>query len=129
MDTKPSEKLSAAVGQFFDKVVEDPLLQLYFFETDISRLKQRFALYLAYLVGEWEGRYPGPDILKAHAGREIMDEAADKFTTMLVQTLRSAGVPTTEVDLIERKLVEQKLLVIDKVVTPDTHVYRPNRMG
>lgn len=129
METKPSDKLAAAVEQFFDKVVEDPLLQLYFYETDVARLKQRFALYLAYLVGGSEGRYPGPDVLKAHAGREIMDEAADKFTTMLVQTLRSAGVPAAEVDHIERKLAEQKLLVIDKVVTPDTHVYRPNRMG
>lgn len=125
----PSAALVAAVDHFFDEVSADPLLQLYFFDTDMAKHKQRFALYLGYALKDGETAYPGRNVLAAHTGRGIMDEAADKFVATLVQTLRDFNVPREDVDKLERKLSGLKDTVGDSFVSPDTHVYKPQRMG
>ena len=125
----PSAALVAAVDHFFDAVNADPLLQLYFFDTDMAKHKQRFALYLGHALKDAEAAYPGRNLLAAHTGRGIMDEAADKFVEKLVQTMRDFNVPGEDADKLERKLNGLKDTVGDSFVSPDTHVYKPQRMG
>ena len=126
---EPTAEVQGAVDHFFDKVTADPLLQLYFFDTDMAQHKKRFALYLAHVLKDNEAAYPGRNVLAAHTGRGIMDEAADRFVAELVQTLRDFKVPSGDVDKIERKLSGLKDTVGDGFVSPDTHVYKPQRMG
>jgi hemoglobin len=126
---QPDQVLAAAVSRFFDKVSEDPLLQLYFYDTDMARLKPRFATYLTHALHDDEATYPGRSVLAAHTGRGIMDEAADRFVESLVQTLREFGVPAANIEKLEGKLNALKDTVGDSFVSPDTHVYKPQRMG
>lgn len=121
--------ITAAVEKFFDKAAVDPLLKLYFADVNLARHKKHFASYLAYLAAGKESAYPGRDVLAAHVGRGIMDEAADRFVEELVQSLRDCGVPSAQVNALDGKLSGKKDLVGDSFVSPDTYVYKPQRMG
>ncbi|MGH7782814.1 MAG: hypothetical protein ACREO5_03085, partial [Candidatus Binatia bacterium] len=79
----PSDPLVKAIDRFFDVVIEDPLLKLYFFDTDIGRLKENFVTYLTYLFADKETQYKEKSLLAAHAGRDITDEAAARFSEKL----------------------------------------------
>jgi truncated hemoglobin YjbI len=118
-----------AVDRFFDKAAADSLLKLYFFNTDMAKHKQRFALYLAHLLDGVENTYPGRNVLAAHTGREIMDEATDRFIEELVRSLRESDVPSAQVEVIDKKLSAMKDLIGDSFVSPDKYVYKPQRMG
>lgn len=123
------DRLASAVNRFFDKVVEEPLLKLYFFNTDIAVHKGRFCSYLECVLADNESTYPGRSVLLAHTGHQIMDEAADIFVEMLVDTLRECEVAPNDIEKIHTRLSALKDLVVDKFVSPDTHVYKPQRMG
>lgn len=121
-------ELAPAIDTFFENVLADPLLSLYFLDADMPTLKQKFASYLAYALTDTESSYPGKNILKAHEGRNITDEAADSFGDKLLDALRNANLSPAELENLKTKLHRWKGLVIDKFVSPDTHVYIPQRM-
>ena len=124
----PTDALVNAVDKLFDAVIDDPLLKLYFFDTDMSRLKKSFGIYLTCLLIDQENKYPGRGILSAHEGRNITDEAAAIFSQRLLKALSESGVPPSDVEKIRGKLPALENLVVDKFVSPDTHVYIPQRM-
>lgn len=126
---EPSPAITAAVDKFFEKAASDSLLKLYFADVDLARHRKHFASYVAHLVAGKESAYPGRDLLAAHVGRGIMDEAADRFVEEFVQSLRDCGVPPAQVDALDRMLSGKKDLVGDSFVSPDTYVYKPQRMG
>jgi len=120
--------LAPAIDTFFEGVLADPLLSLYFLDTDISTLKQKFVTYLAYALTDAESSYPGKNILRAHVGRDITDEAADSFADKLLNALQDANLSAQELEKLKNKLPQWKDRVVDKFVSPDTHVYTPQRM-
>ena len=125
-----SDALVRGVDRFFDVAVPgDPLLKLYFMDTDLARHKAHFAVYLSHVLAGTEDRYPGRSVLAAHVGREIMDEATDVFVGKLAQALRDCGVPSADAGKIETKLAALKDTVVDSFVSPDKYVYKPQRMG
>ena len=125
----PTQALLDGVSSFFDGVMADSLLSLYFMNTDLEKHKERFALYLAHVLNNSEPNYPGRNAHQAHVGRGIMDEAADKFVDGVVQKLINSGLPDDDVTKIEQKLSDMKELVCDVFAPAKMHTYTPQRMG
>jgi hemoglobin len=116
--------LDTAVDKFFDKVVTDPFLRLYFKNSDMASLKQRFRTYLAHALKDDEQSYPGPSMYQAHVGRGITDEASGSFLTLLKETLEEVGVAPALIDHIDAKLRPVRDVVEDPVVFKKAHTYK-----
>lgn len=80
-----------AVGQFYVRVLADPLLASFFESADIGRLK---ALQFAFLSQAMGGprKYTGASMRHAHARLRIEDRHFTAVAGHLVETLRSLGV-------------------------------------
>jgi truncated hemoglobin YjbI len=128
MPTTPNsageQLLLAAVHKFYDKATQDPLLRLYFKNTDLTSLKQRFEKYLQYALQGKEEAYPGKSMYEAHTGRAITDEAADVFLEKLMETLVEMDVPQEQIEKLQARLAPVKDVVVDKVVFSKAHVYK-----
>ena len=125
---KPANKninMNKVVGIFFDKVVEDDLLSLYFLDTDMSSHKKKFAKYIGLLLTDKEQEYEGLDPFNAHKGRDIMDEATDRFRALLSETFTKSGMPAKDVNKLQKKLLAMEELVVGKFYPSGAYVYKP----
>jgi hemoglobin len=84
--------LTAAVDDFFGRLLADPVLGLFF----PAGVGPRHRAYLVTILGEALGgreRYRGPDIAVAHGGLGITDIHFDLAAAHLYGTLDGLGVP------------------------------------
>ena len=126
--TKPAKKsinLNKTVDLFFDKVVEDSLLGLYFLDTDMSAHKKKFSKYMELFLADKEKDYEGIDPFNAHKGRDIMDEATDRFNELLVETFAKSGMSPKDLKKLEKKLSAMEELVVGKFYPSGAYVYKP----
>lgn len=126
-DTK--DKLAAVVDRFFDRVTEDPLIGLYFEDTDLAAHKERFTAFLALMMADEEDTYQGKDVYNAHKGRDIMDEAHENFSRMLVEMLNGAGFAPADVERVEKKLSALKERVVGRFVPSGAYIFKPQKFN
>jgi methyl-accepting chemotaxis protein len=91
------EAISAAVDQFYERVLADEDLKHFFARTNLPRLKKRITQYLVQLLGGPAG-YKGRDMKAAHRHLAIDSSHFGKVAGHLVDTLQSLGVPQPLID-------------------------------
>ena len=116
--------LDAAVTQLFQQAASDPLLELYFANVDIAKLKVKFRDYVSGLLGGSK-KYEGRSLRQAHKGTEINDLAFDTFVDMFLQALGATGVNEAVVNRVKEQLMPLKNDVVDSFSWTGKHFYAP----
>jgi hemoglobin len=93
------EALSAVVEDFYDRVLADPDLAVFFAGANLSRLKGRQVEFFAGALGGPD-HYEGVTLKEAHRGRGIGQAQFDRVAGLLSDSLVDAGVPQHLVDQI-----------------------------
>jgi hemoglobin len=99
--------VSAAVDQFYERVVADPALAPYFDGTDMIRLKKHQRAFIAAAIGGPEP-YLGRNMAEAHARLAITSADFDRVVGHLVDTLEALGVPAPIIGTIGETLAPLK---------------------
>jgi hemoglobin len=102
-----ADAVSAAVDEFYGRVLADPELKGYFADTDLSRLKAHQRAFIAAAIGGSEV-YSGRSMSEAHSGLEITEPHFDLVVGHLASTLTDLGVPQDTIGEIAVKLVPLK---------------------
>ena len=91
--------ITAAVDEFYTRVLADEMLAPFFEQSDIERLKgHQRAFFTVALRGG--GNYGGRTMRDAHLGRGITDGDFDRVAMHLTETLLALGVPETLVQQV-----------------------------
>jgi hemoglobin len=98
------DAVTAAVDQFYVRVLGDPELAPYFEQTDMRKQKSHMRAFLAAALGGPQ-LYAGRDMRAAHAHAGVTSDAFDRVVVHLVATLEGLGVPTPIIEAIGGKLV------------------------
>lgn len=98
-----ADAVRAAVDQFYERVLPDPVLAPYFEGIEMNRLKDHLRMFIAAAIGGPE-RYEGRSMQAAHAGLDITTEAFTHVVDHLVATLTALGVPDDTIAAIGAKL-------------------------
>ena len=96
--------VSAAVDDFYKRVLADPDLAGFFSETSLPHLKTHQRAFIGAALGGPEA-YAGRSMSEAHAGRGITEQDFDKVVGHLADTLTSLGVPADTIGEIAAVLV------------------------
>jgi hemoglobin len=102
-----SAAVSAAVDQFYERVIADATLAPFFVGTDMMRLKKHQRAFIAAAVGGPEP-YFGRNMAEAHAGLDVSPSDFDRVVGHLVDTLVALGVPESTIGAIGEKLAPLK---------------------
>ncbi len=106
-DIGGAPSVTAAVDDFYVRVLGDPMLAPYFEGVDIDRLKSHQRSFIAAAIGGPE-IYAGRSMKEAHAGLDITPEAFDRVVDHLVATLQGLGVPAETIATIGGALAPLK---------------------
>ncbi|TNC19241.1 group I truncated hemoglobin [Amycolatopsis alkalitolerans] len=93
------EALIAVVDDFYDRVLADPALAVFFTGTTMPRLKGMQVEFFAAALGGPD-EYRGRSMKDVHRGRGIGQEHFNLVAKYLVEALSAAGVPQPTVDTI-----------------------------
>jgi hemoglobin len=105
--------VSAAVDDFYARVLADPTLAPFFADTDLHHLKSHQRAFIAAAVGGPE-IYAGRDMAAAHAGLAISDADFDAVVGHLVDTLTGLGVPAGTIGQIGAALAPLRSDIVTK---------------
>ena len=110
-DIGGASTIESLVTAFYQNVLLDPMLQPFFADTSIEKLKRMQKAFFSIALG---GPVPTSSIslYEAHAGRGIERRHLTRFTEHLLATLREIGVE--EVDA--QKVVETVSTFSDEVL-------------
>ena len=103
--------VDAAVSDFYQRVLADPMLSPYFDGVDIDRLKRHQRAFMGMALGG-PVAYSGRDMATAHAGLEITTDAFDAVVQHLAATLESLGVPDATIGEIAGALLPLKADIV-----------------
>ncbi|TVT20985.1 group 1 truncated hemoglobin [Amycolatopsis acidiphila] len=93
------EALIAVVDDFYDRVLADPELAVFFKGTNMPRLKGMQVEFFAAALGGPD-EYRGRSMKEVHRGRGIAQRHFDLVAKHLIDALSGAGVPQETVDTI-----------------------------
>jgi hemoglobin len=99
--------VSAAVDDFYQRVLGDPALAGYFVDTDMQQLKGHQRTFLAAAIGG-PTRYVGRSMREAHAPLNIDPSDFDRVVGHLVDSLAGLGVPAPTIGAIGDTLAPLK---------------------
>ncbi|QZT64850.1 group I truncated hemoglobin [Mycolicibacterium austroafricanum] len=105
--------VTAAVDDFYRRVIADPELTPYFDGVDMKRLKGHQRSFIAAAIGGPEP-YLGRSMREAHSHLDIAPAHFDRVVEHLVQTLTDLGVSVDIIGQIGAKLAPLK----DEIVSP-----------
>jgi hemoglobin len=91
--------ISAALERFYEKVLADPTVSVFFERVDVARLKERQRSFFALAFGG-PGTYEGRDLRVAHAAaraRGLGEQQYEVFMGHFRDTLEELGVPEPQV--------------------------------
>lgn len=91
--------VTAAVDDFYERVLGDPTLEKYFAESDMTKLKAHQRSFMAAALGGPQ-EYRGKTMAEAHAGMGITSEEFGAVVQHLVNTLQALGVPDETIGAI-----------------------------
>jgi hemoglobin len=83
--------VTAAVERFYVRVLADPMLEPFFENVDLARLKRHQLAFLSQALGGPQ-EYSGATMSRAHARLRIEQRHFDAVAGHLVETLRELGV-------------------------------------
>jgi len=84
--------VTAVVDDFYQRLLADPELLVYFEGRDLEKLKAHQRALVTVALGGTSEEYTGRMMHPAHAGLAITHEAFDKVLDHLAATLTGAGV-------------------------------------
>jgi len=93
------EAVESVVEEFYDRVLDDPLLQPYFEDTDMDALFAHQVQFIGAVAGG-PVDYSGEDMQTAHEGMGITEEAFARVAEYLEAALRENGVDDENVEAI-----------------------------
>jgi hemoglobin len=99
--------VTAAVDDFYRRVISDPALTAYFDGVDMRRLKGHQRAFIAAAIGGPDP-YLGRSMREAHELLNIAPEHFDRVVDHLVETLADLGVAASIIDAIGDKLAPLK---------------------
>ena len=106
------DAVDAVVSDFYDRVLDDPVLEPYFEATEMDQLHSHQVQFISAVAGG-PVDYDGDDMETAHEGMGITEEAFGAVATHLEAALWENGVPDddvaailTEVAAMEDDIVE-----------------------
>jgi hemoglobin len=105
------DAVSAAVDQFYHRVLADPCLAPYFDGVDVAEIKRHQRAFIAAAVGGPEV-YRGRSMTDAHAHLNVTPDDFDTVVDHLVATLASLGVPEAAINEIGGRLAPLKSDVV-----------------
>jgi hemoglobin len=94
-----SGAVSAAVEDFYGRLLADPQTALFFTDVDLTKLKSHQRSFIAAALGGAE-IYAGRDMGAAHAGLNISDQDFDAVVGHLIATLTALEVPGETIEAI-----------------------------
>ncbi|ABM13786.1 MULTISPECIES: group I truncated hemoglobin [Mycolicibacterium] len=105
--------VTAAVDDFYRRVIADPELTPYFDGVDMKRLKGHQRSFIAAAIGGPEP-YLGRSMREAHSHLDIAPAHFDRVVDHLAETLADLGVSVDIIGQIGAKLAPLK----DEIVSP-----------
>ncbi|BCU80696.1 group 1 truncated hemoglobin [Polycladomyces abyssicola] len=97
------EGIAAIVQTFYDRVLNDPLLQPFFRHTDMNRQRRHQTQFLIYATGG-APRYTGATMRKAHEGLGIRHQHFDAVVSHLAEALRQHQVKEEVITELAKRL-------------------------
>jgi hemoglobin len=94
------DAVEAVVAGFYERVMADAQLAPYFRNVSMSRLHQHQVDFFVAALGGGTDIYKGKDMVTAHRGLNITDQAFDAVAGHLVATLKSLGVGQGHIDQV-----------------------------
>jgi hemoglobin len=104
--------LSAAVDDFYRRVLADRELAGYFIGADVERIKAHQRMFIAAAIGGPTG-YRGRPMRDAHAGLHIRDADFDRVVGHLAATLCELGVGGPTIEAIAELLVPLREQIVE----------------
>lgn len=92
--------ISVALDRFYEKVLADPVVSVYFDRVDVDRVKERQRAFLAMAFGGPDD-YQGRDLRTAHAApraRGLDEPGYEVFMGYFRDTLAELGVAEPQID-------------------------------
>jgi hemoglobin len=105
--------VSAAVDDFYRRVLADAELSGYFSEVDVDRVKAHQRAFLAAALGG-PTVYRGRSMREAHARLRIRDADFDRVVSHLAATLTSLGVSGPTIGMIAEVLGPLREQIVDE---------------
>jgi hemoglobin len=105
--------VSAAVDDFYDRVLGDPELAGYFTGLDVNRVKAHQRMFMTAALGG-PAAYRGRPMRRAHAGLHIRNADFDRVVGHLAATLTSLGVDGPTIDTIADLLGPLREQIVDE---------------
>ena len=105
--------VSAAVDDFYERVLADPELAGYFSGVDVNRVKAHQRRFMTAAIGG-PAAYRGRPMRGAHAGLHIRDADFDRVVGHLTATLTSLGVDGPTIDTIADTLGPLRVQIVDE---------------
>ena len=105
--------MTAAVDDFYRRVMADPALSPYFDGIDMRRLKNHQRAFISAAIGGPEP-YVGRSMREAHSHLDIAPAHFDRVVDHLAETLADLGVSVDIIGQIGAKLAPLK----DEIVSP-----------
>lgn len=110
------EALEMALDQFYEKVMDDPPVAVFFEDLDVEEIKAKQAQFWTIALGG-EARYEGRDLRTAHAAarRKGLDgELFDRFIGHFRATLEELGVADEKIRNVLAVTDEKRDEVLDR---------------
>jgi hemoglobin len=105
--------VSAAVDDFYQRVLADPELVGYFTGVDVDQVKAHQRMFIAAALGG-PAAYRGRPMREVHAGLRIRGADFDRVVDHLAATLTTLGVPGPTVAIIADVLVPLREQIVDE---------------
>jgi hemoglobin len=105
--------VSAAVDDFYRRVLDDPELAGYFAGVDVERVKAHQRVFIAAALGG-SAAYRGRPMREAHAGLRIRDADFGRVVDHLAATLTSLGVAGPTITTIAALLGPLREQIVDE---------------
>lgn len=110
-DIGGDEAIENVVTEFYDRVLDDPLLEPYFEGYDMAALYAHQVQFISAVAGG-PVEYTGTDMQKAHDGMGITEEAYSHVAGHLADALRVNNVPEPYVE----QIIEEVAALEDDIV-------------
>lgn len=110
------ETVSAAIDNFYRRVLADDMLKPFFGRTDLAHLRARQSMFISMLLG---GRivYTGKDIANAHAQAREQGLNKEHFASFLKhfrEALHEVGVHPDKVEKVAKLLEGRRAAVLNE---------------